>query len=85
MEEGTGKAILFRRSRAGTREAAEPRRWREEVAAGVRLAIEAPRQLWLAALGGAALTLRRARGAWSDLVAEGTSAEGWLRRTLRRE
>jgi hypothetical protein len=47
---------------------------------GVRLALEPPRLLWLAGLGGTALTLRSARDAWAHLVNEGVAVEFWLRR-----
>jgi hypothetical protein len=41
-----------------------------------------PRLLWLAGLGGTAVTVRTARGVWARLLAEGSAAEAWLRRTL---
>ncbi|HYR95497.1 MAG TPA: hypothetical protein VEM57_02130 [Candidatus Binatus sp.] len=47
--------------------------------------LEQPRQLWLATLGGTALTIRNARTAWSQAVAEGIVVEGWLRRSLGAE
>jgi hypothetical protein len=83
MEEGTSKAIPLRRSRGGVRAStARPLRLTERLTAGVRRALSPPRQVWLASLGSAALTVREARAAWSHLVAEGAAVEGWLRRTL---
>jgi len=84
MEEGTSKAIPLRRSRAV---AVRQQRWVDRIApiaAGMRAALAPPRQLWLASLGGSALTLRGARSAWLRLVAEGTAVEGWLRGSLGR-
>ena len=83
MEEGTSKAIPLRRSRGSARAlTARPLRLTERLTAGVRRALSPPRQIWLASLGSAALTLRGVRTAWSHLVAEGAAVEGWLRRTL---
>lgn len=83
MEEGTSKAIPLRRSRAGTRAVVvRTQRWSEGITASVRYALAPPRQIWLASLGGTTLTLRGARAVWSRLVAEGTQAERWLRRSL---
>jgi hypothetical protein len=80
MEEGTNKAIPLRRSRAGTRAVAVTgRRWIEPITVSVRAALEPPRQVWLATLGSAAITLRTARNAWERLVAEGAEIESWLR------
>jgi hypothetical protein len=76
MEEGTSKAIPLRRSRNGTRAVAiQGRRWTEPLTTGVRFVLEPPRQVWLATLGGTALTLRTARDAWARIVAEGTAIE----------
>jgi hypothetical protein len=83
MDEGTSKAIPLRRSRGGVRAAtAQPLRLTERLTAGVRRALSRPRQVWLASLGSAALTVRTARTVWSHLVAEGAAAEDWLRHTL---
>jgi len=83
MEEGTSKAIPLRRSRGGVRAlTGRPLRLTERLTAGVRRALAPPRQIWLASLGSAALTVRGARTVWSHLIAEGAAAEDWLRRTL---
>jgi hypothetical protein len=84
MEEGTSsKAIPLRRSRGTTRAVAtSPRRWVEVISTGARYALSPPRQVWLASLGGTAITLRGMHAAWSLMVAEGTTVEGWLRRSL---
>jgi hypothetical protein len=83
MEEGMSKAIPLRRSRSGVRAlAARPLRLTERLTAGVRRALSPPRQIWLASLGSAALTVRGARTVWSHLLAEGAAVEDWLRRTL---
>ena len=83
MDEGMSKAIPLRRSRSGVRAlAARPLRLTERFTAGVRRVLLPPRQIWLASLGSAVLTMRGAQTAWSHLVAEGLAAEGWLRRTL---
>jgi hypothetical protein len=49
---------------------------------GARYALSPPRQVWLATLGGTAITLRGVHAAWSAMVAEGAGVEGWLRRSL---
>ena len=83
MDEGTSKAIPLRRSRGAARAVTlRPRGWTDGLTAGIRRALEPPRQLWLASLGGTALTIRGARAAWSHVVAEGAAVEGWLRRSL---
>ena len=84
MEEGTNKAIPLRRSRNGARTVAvrPARRWSDSLGDAIWRALSPPRQIWLAGLGGAALTLKGARTAWDRLVAEGATAEGWLRRTV---
>ena len=83
MDEGTNKAIPLRRSRGTTRTVAlRSRAWSDGLTAGVRRVLEPPRQLWLASLGGTALTIRGARSAWSQAVSEGAVVEGWLRRSL---
>jgi hypothetical protein len=50
--------------------------------ASFRSVLAPPRLLWLAGLGSTAVTMRAARVLWMHLVAEGTAAEDWLRRTL---
>ena len=83
MDEGMNKAIPLRRSRSGVRAvAARPLRLTERFTAGVRRALSPPRQIWLASLGSAALTVRGARTVWSHLIVEGAAVEDWLRRTL---
>ena len=83
MEEGTSKAIPLRR-RGGARsvEIVAPRTWSDVVTAGVWSALEQPRQLWLASLGGVALTVRGLRSGWTRLIAAGESVEGLLRGLL---
>ena len=80
MEEATGKAIPLRR-RGGARsvEVVTPRTWSETLAAGVWTALAQPRQLWLASLGGVALTVRGLGAGWTRLVAAGEVVEGLLR------
>jgi hypothetical protein len=83
MDEGTNKAIPLRRSRSTARAVTlRQRGWTDGLTAGVRRMLEPPRQLWLASLGGTALTIRGARTAWSQAVAEGVVVEDWLRRSL---
>jgi len=83
MEEGTSKAIPLRRARGSVRAlTARPLRLTERLSAGVRRVLSPPRQVWLAGLGSAALTVRGARSVWSHVVAEGATVEDWLRRTL---
>jgi len=85
MEEGTGKAIPLRRSRTATRPAAvRPQGVTEGVRGLVARVLDPPRQLWLATLGTAGVTVRGAGAAWQLLVDEGEAVESWLRRTLRR-
>ena len=83
MEEGTSKAIPLRR-RGGARsvEIVPPRRWSDVVTAGAWSALAQPRQLWLASLGGVALTVRGLRSGWTHLIAAGESVEGLLRGLL---
>ena len=83
MEEGTNKAIPLRRSRSGARAVTtRPPGLTGRLTVGLRRAFEAPRQAWLAGLGGVAVTVRGARITWSHLVSEGAAVESWLRRTL---
>ena len=83
MEEGTSKAIPLRRPRGAARAlASRPLQLTERLGAGVRRVLSPPRQIWLASLGSAALTVRAARTVWSHLLAEGAAVEDWLRRTL---
>ena len=85
MEEGTSKAIPIRRSRAGARAVTvRARPWTLSIPAGVRAAVEPPRQVWLATLGGTVLAVRGARAAWSLMVAEGALVEARLLQTLGR-
>ena len=85
MEEGTNKAIPLRR-RNGTRTVAvvTPRSWSETLGAGVWSVVGQPRQLWLASLGGVALTFRGLRSGWSRLVSAGETVEVLLRGVLGR-
>ena len=88
MEEGTRKAIPLRRTRgagrAGTA-ASETRRWVDGLSAGLGLLLAPPRQVWLAGLGTTALAVRGVRHGWAQLLAEGVSAESWLRQRLGRD
>jgi hypothetical protein len=79
MDDGTGKAIPLRRSRAARVVGVRTGRWTERVAAAVSAVLEPPRQVWLAGLGGGALAWRGARAGWSRLVTEGGEVERWLR------
>ena len=85
MEEGTSKAIPLRR-RGGARsvEIVTPPRSSEMLTAGVWSALAQPRQLWLASLGGVALTVRGLRSGWTRLIAAGESVEGLLRSVVGR-
>ena len=85
MEEGTNKAIPIRR-RNGTRsvEVVTPRSWSETLGAGMWSVLGQPRQLWLASLGGVALTFRGLRTGWSRLISAGETVEGLLRGVLGR-
>jgi len=89
MDEGTSKAIPLRRSRAnGTRAVAtradQGQSWTARLGGGVQLALEPPRQVWLAGLGSTAITVRGVRALWDLLVSEGAATQTWLRRSLRR-
>jgi hypothetical protein len=85
MDEGTSKAIPIRRSRATARVVAvRPQPWTPSLSAGVRAAMEPPRQLWLAALGGTVLAIRGVRTAWALMISEGALVEAQLLRTLGR-
>ena len=57
-------------------------RWTNGIGSGVRGVLISPRQLWLATLGGTALAVQGARALWAQLVAEGTTVEATLLRTL---
>jgi hypothetical protein len=87
MEEGTRKAIPLRRTRGAGRGTAAPetRRWVDGLSAGLGVLLAPPRQVWLAGLGTTALAVRGVRFGWAQLLAEGTSAESWLRERLRRD
>ena len=75
----------MRRSRGTTRAVVvRPRGWTARITTGVRRVFEPQRQIWLASLGSTALAVRGVRDAWARLVAEGTEAEGWLRRSVGR-
>ena len=83
MDEGTNKAIPLRRSRTRAL-TVRSRSWSENLTAGVRRALEPPRQVWLASLGGPALVVRGIRNAWARLVAEGAEVEASVGQLLRR-
>lgn len=83
MEEVTRKAIPIRRSRSTARSApVGAQGWTEGMAAGVRLALAPPRQVWLASLGATAVTVRGARALWEQLLAEGAQTQARLRSLL---
>jgi hypothetical protein len=88
MEETIGgSTVPLRRGRAvrGGQAAAAPRPAPEPATAWtapLQAVLVPPRLLWLAGLGGTAVTVRTARGIWARLVAEGSAAEAWLRRAL---
>ena len=85
MEEWISKAIPIRRSRAATRwSASDPGLLSTTLTSGARVLLTPPREIWLASLGGASLTIQLVRTAWARMVAEGTQAEGALRRVLGR-
>jgi hypothetical protein len=85
MAEGTSKAIPLRRRGGGRNvEIVPPRSWSETLTVGVRSVLAQPRQLWLASLGGVALTVRGLRSGWTHLVAAGESVEGLLRSVVGR-
>jgi len=83
MNEGTSKAIPLRRARTRAL-TVRSRTWTDSLSAGVRRALEPPRQVWLASLGGPALLARGLRDAWARLVAEGAAVEASLGQVLRR-
>ena len=77
------KAIPLRRSRANGRVIAKRSSESSGIGASLQTLLAPPRQLWLATLGGGALTVRGARSAWARLVAEGSAVESELRRLTR--
>jgi hypothetical protein len=81
MNEGPSKAIPLTRARTPGAQAAASRvrRWREAVDRNLRAVAAPPRQIWLATLGGTALTVRAVHTLWTRIVAEGEAAERWLR------
>src|SRR5437870_3880589 len=80
MEDATSKAIPLKRARVVPRGVvAGSSRWLEPLRGGVEMALAAPRQVWLAALGAGALGVRVARSGWDRLVAEGEAVEGSFR------
>jgi len=85
MEEWISKAIPIRRSRAATRSSAsDAGLLSTTLASGARVFLTPPREIWLASLGGASLTIHLVRAAWARMVAEGTQAEEVLRRIVGR-
>ena len=81
MNEGPSKAIPLTRARTPGAQAAASRvrRWRETLDQSLRVVAAPPRQIWLATLGGTALTVRAVQTLWMRIVAEGEAAERWLR------
>ncbi len=53
------------------------------VGASAAAAFDPPRQVWLAALGAAALSVRGLGSTWTHLVAEGSEIEASVRKRLR--
>ncbi|TMA49742.1 MAG: hypothetical protein E6J81_02660 [Deltaproteobacteria bacterium] len=85
MEEWISKAIPIRRSRAATPlSASDAGLLSTTLTSGARALLTPPREIWLASLGSASLTIQLVRTAWVRVVAEGTQAEGALRRVLGR-
>ncbi len=85
MDEWISKAIPIRRSRAATRRSAsDAGLLSTTLTSGARVLLTPPREIWLASRGGASLTIQLVRTAWARMVAEGTQAEGALRRVLGR-
>ncbi len=84
MDEGTNKAIPLRRSRTRAL-TVRATGWTDSLTTGVRRALEPPRQIWLASLGGPALVLRALRETWGRLVAEGTAVEASIGQLLGRQ
>ena len=85
MEEWISKAIPIRRSRAATPlSASDAGLLSTTLTSGARALLTPPREIWLASLGGASLTIQLVRTAWARMVAEGTQAEGVLRRVVGR-
>jgi len=83
MEEWISRAIPIRRSSTATRvPASEPSGVSTTLSSGARVLLAPPREIWLASLGSASLTLRLMRTAWAHMVAEGARAEVTLRRVL---
>ena len=85
MEEWISKAIPIRRSRAATPlSTSDAGLLSTTLTSGARALLTPPREIWLASLGGASLTIQLVRTAWARMVAEGTQAEGVLRRVVGR-
>ena len=85
MEEWISKAIPIRRSRAATPlSTSDAGLLSTTLTSGARALLTPPREIWLASLGSASLTIQLVRTAWARMVAEGTQAEGVLRRVVGR-
>ena len=83
MDEWISRATPIRRPGAATSvPASEPGGLSTTFSAGARVLLTPPREIWLASLGSASLTLRLVRTTWAHMVAEGTRAEVTLRRAL---
>jgi len=83
MDEWISRATPTRRTNAATHALApEAQRWSTTLFSGAGVLLTPPREIWLASLGSASLTLRVVRTAWAHMVAEGARAEVTLRRVL---
>ena len=83
MDEWISRATPIRRSGAATRApVSEGSRLSTTLSSGARVLLTPPREIWLASLGSASLTLRLMRTTWAHMVAEGARAEVTLRRAL---
>jgi len=84
MNDGRTKTVPIRRARATGRFEVGTRlgQWRAQIGQGAQRLTAPPRQLWLAALGSVALTVRVTQALWARVVSEGESAERWLRGSL---
>ena len=83
MDEWISKATPIRRSSAATRAPASGAGLLSTTfSSSARVLLAPPREIWLASLGSASLTLRLVRSTWAHMVAEGARAESRLRRAL---
>jgi len=87
MDEGKTKAIPLRRGRSRVT-SRRTQVWLGDLAARAQtvqaIVFGPPRQLWLASLGGTALTIRNTRAVLARMVAEGAALENRLLDVLPR-